>query len=393
MKTYYNLIQKMCNFENTVDLEFNENIYNLEKCKKQWNLFMNQKDAKHLNHIYFLILQLQKTHDLNEFIHKKFSKIHDYINTCFMKDIYDDILDVLCVVQKHYNAFSKLARIYKYSKKPSVNTDLLLCPITDKDRHIKIIHENILYMFTIKDLINIINTSLSNCSSFYAEPKPIKNPYNNLLFNNSSLYNIYFAIKNSDYLMPVLFHQYFLCHFNIINFGTENEYLIRDTYIKRLVYNTNQKNLFDSMKRMIEKNFSHIRINKNIDKDEFIKIMRPYYYLYLTSSFHVHGVEKTYKSLYIFKNKIRELYEYNCRFGRVYYKRQPITRKFRHISDLDHPKFTMQDAVNYELYDNNYIYNNRNSIFHYENNIENDDTAEEEDEEEYEEEYEEEATL
>ena len=48
-----------------------------------------------------------------------------------MKDIYDDILDVLCVVQKHYNAFSKLARIYKYSKKPSVNTDLLLFPITN----------------------------------------------------------------------------------------------------------------------------------------------------------------------------------------------------------------------------------------------------------------------
>ena len=24
-------------------------------------------------------------------------------------------------------------QIYKYSKKPSVNTDLLLCPITDKD--------------------------------------------------------------------------------------------------------------------------------------------------------------------------------------------------------------------------------------------------------------------
>jgi predicted restriction endonuclease len=119
------------------------------------------------------------------------------------------------------------------------------------------------------------------------------------------------------------------------------------------------------MKRMIEKNLRSIKIDDNIDKSRFIKIIRPYYYLYLTKMYHVQGVEKTYKSDELLTKKLKELYDYNCSFGRLMLKREPITHKFKYIHDLDHPKFTMKDAMNYEkdLIHNitsNIIYNETN---------------------------------
>ena len=75
--------------------------------------------------------------------------------------------------------------------------------------------------------------------------------------------------------------------------------------------------------------------------------MRPYYYLYLTANYNVQGIEKTSRASYVFQNKINELYEYNYKFGRVLFIREPITRKFKYIYDLDHPKFTMNDAYKY----------------------------------------------
>jgi hypothetical protein len=324
--------------------EFN---YNVNRIKWDNLKLEGQNDA--LTHMYFFMLSLSSCNNLREFSKKKHEKIYGYNHNEFIKNMTLNLVDILNRSQRHYNALTTFAKIIKYKRQPSIKDDLLLNPITNQIRHMKIIHINTVYLFTIKDLINIINSSLSNCSTFYADPKEIKNPYNNMTFDHHILYNIYYAIKASDYTFPILFHQYYLCNFNLRNYAIENEYLIRDININNILYNTNEKCLFKSMKKMLEKYLKNIRISDDVDKQEFIKIIRPYYYLYLIKMFHVHGVEKTYKSYEMFIKKIHELYEYNCRFGRVMLKRQPISRKFKQVQDLDHPKFTMNDARNYEM--------------------------------------------
>lgn len=347
MQTYFAFIQKLCNCKNVMTFKL-EDEFNFNNSRKIWDNLKIEGQNDALTHMYFFMSGLSSSKNLQEFSKKKHEKIYGYNHNEFMRNMNLNLVDILNRSQRHYNALTTFAKIIKYKRQPSIKDDLLLTPITNHIRHMKIIHINTMYLFTIKDLINIINSSLSNCSIFYADPKEIKNPYNNLSFDHHILYNIYYAIKSSDYTLPILFHQYYLCNFNLRNYAIENEYLIRDINIKNVLYNTNEKCLFKSMKQMLEKHLKNIRISDDVDKPEFIKIIRPYYYLYLIKMFHVHGVEKTYKSYEMFIKKIHELYEYNCRFGRVMLKRQPITRKFKQVQDLDHPKFTMLDAKNYE---------------------------------------------
>ena len=133
-------------------------------------------------------------------------------------------------------------------------------------------------------------------------------------------------------------------------FQMEYEYDIKDTHIKRAVTKTNPSLLFESMKYMLKMMTNkQLKIHKQVNKEEFIKILRPYYYLHLMSHYHIRGLEKTNNALKLLRVKIHELYEFNPRFGRVYLKRMSThPKKFHYVSDLEHPKFTMEDVLTIE---------------------------------------------
>ena len=64
----------------------------------------------------------------------------------------------------------------------------------------------------------IINNALSNSPDFFSVPLVIKNPYNNVPFNKSTLYNIYFNIMSKTYIVSELIHKFFLTNFDINKF-------------------------------------------------------------------------------------------------------------------------------------------------------------------------------
>lgn len=345
MNTYYAILQINCGF-NTVVYPSKVNDY-ISNQKFIDNINKERRNSL-ASRVYFFIQNLSCTKNLKEFTIMKITKIHRILSSTFLKENNEVFLQKLFNTQRHYYAFSKLAQIIRYKKTSQIKQDLFLNPFTEKMQTLKIIHRKIMYEFSIRDLINIINTSLSHCILFFAEPQYIKNPYDNIRFSYAVLYNIYFAIQQSSYIMPALYHQFFLCDFNLHRFKMENEYLIRDTHIKKVIYTTEETSLFRSMKNMLKiYSNENLIVNNKINKPEFIQIMRPYYYLYLTANYNVQGIEKTSRASYVFQNKINELYEYNYKFGRVLFIREPITRKFKYIYDLDHPKFTMNDAYKY----------------------------------------------
>jgi hypothetical protein len=286
----------------------------------------------------------------------KFALLKDVFENIFSnEETREEFLNYFCKMQRIYFLLVKHAYRYKMRKTPvQVSTDVFMTPLREGDgRTLAIVQYGKKYLFSTSDLINIINSSLSHTSYFFAEPLVCKNPYNNIPFNKSTLYNMYFFIKKSTFLLPVLFHYYFMENFNLKRFGEKHEVLIREKSIKRHVEKTCVNELYDEITTILHVNryTRKLYIDNDFPKDRLVNIMRPYlhlYYLYTCSTDLVKrdAYEKE------FNEKMMNFYLYNKRFGRKYYKRDarttnPFIRRGKHkyiISfDDDHLKFHNAD--------------------------------------------------
>lgn len=271
--------------------------------------------------------------------------LYEYLNNMFMPATdKEEILKIFHKSQRTYNGFAKLAQIYKSKNaKSTISTDLYLNEIPTTHTNAICIHTNATnYWFMIGDLCNHIFAALTNSPYYFADPIPIKNPYTNIPFTNAQLYTIYFKVRASTFLLPVLFHKFFLCNFDLVQFRLDNETEIRESFIQRHIHASEEDVLYSEIKLML---FNHRRrskkINQTIPKPEFIKIMRPYLYLCMVAKYHICGLEKVTVAKDVLYDKLEELFEFNPRFGRMYLKRNG-----KISYDLEHPRFGMNDAFN-----------------------------------------------
>ena len=191
-----------------------------------------------------------------------------------------------------YLAFNKLAYIFKYNKARTFKNDTDLCFVPLKNYNNNIILDiydnNLRYKFKISDIISIINKSLSNTVDFFCEPLVIRNPYTNVAFSKSVLYNIYYALKESSYIMPSLFHNFFLANFNLNIFLRQNEATIRDFSINQFILNASydQKcyyvtELLDTYNYYFEDN----NVLDSLTSSQLLLVFSPYIKLYLYSNY------------------------------------------------------------------------------------------------------------
>lgn len=254
-------------------------------------------------------------------IKKKYKFIKQTLNNIFIeKDIKYFFMDKIQEIQKKYFALNKFCFYYKLKKsKLIVTNDLYLNPINNEKNSICIFQDNGIYKFILSDLINIINNSLSNSSYFFSEPLPCKNPYNNIPFNKSTLYNIYFCIKNYNVSIPPLFYFYFLSNFNLTKFREDNEYFIREYVIKEYVKNKSVEILYSDIIVMLSNSNIHyykkIKIHNDFPKKKLVDIMRPYLLLYFISKYSL-NLEKQFNYSRILKNKLTRFFNFNPIFGR-----------------------------------------------------------------------------
>jgi len=248
----------------------------------------------------------------------------------FFKDSYENIfmnhetrekfLAYYLKIQRTYRVLSKFAFLCKYKLSPVfMNKDVYLNTIDeDHPRVFTLVQNNKKYLFSITDLINILNTSLGNSFFFVSEPLPCKNPYTNIPFNKSTLYNIYFFIKKTNFIMPPMFQQYFLSNFNLRKFGEDNEELVREYSIKQYVNNSEIDELYYEINSMLkgDKYGKKMKINPEFPKEKLVEIMRPYLELYYKGT---HTIDEVKRERYIdeFDRKIKRFYEYNKTFGRA----------------------------------------------------------------------------
>lgn len=244
-------------------------------------------------------------------------------NIFYNKTIVNNFINFLCKIQKVYFAFIKLKNIFIYKKSQTqVDYDICLNPINiAKATSLCIYQNNRLYWFLIRDLINIINTALTNAPGFFSEPLVSKNPYNNIPFNKSTLYNIYFAIKYSSIKTPELIHKYFITNFNLNAFTIENEYLIREHVIDNYIKNTPDISLHQALIIMIteyNKRVSPmyiIHVHDKFPKEKLVKILKPYLLLYFRYSYSLIEIVKM-KALRELNTKLKIFTMFNPNFGR-----------------------------------------------------------------------------
>lgn len=285
------------------------------------NESINKRDNTNTNSSFNLIKTIFSIYLNNQDKKNKFIFFEETINNLFLNSITIEFITIFCKLQKIYNALNKCAYLYKFNKSEVVvNTDMCLNEIKITDKNvICIYHMKSRYIFSINDLIKIINTSLTQSYLFFVEPKSCKNPYNNLAFNKSTLYNIYFFIKFKTLINPELIIKFFECNFNLTKFFNKYETLLREYSIQKFVSSSTNSLVVYEIKKMITTfnvlSKKKIIIHEDFPQNKLVEIFKPYVLLYLTSCYSLTPMlkNKAYNKL---NEKLFRFQKFNPHFGR-----------------------------------------------------------------------------
>jgi hypothetical protein len=223
--------------------------------------------------------------------------------------------------QRAYFAFARFANFIRYKKaKCVVDFDLGLNEISQTTKGVICIYENhYTYLFKIHDLIHLFNRALTNSDMFFSNTLMVKNPFSNIPFNKSTLYNIYFYIRFNTLIMPALIHNYFLLHFNIKKFESKFEHLIREKEIQNYIETSSTGTLYSITMTMLQKFFLRFRLKFNIHpdfpKNTLVDIMKPYLLMYYRSLYSLIKSQESRSSSNLNRGLL-EFIDFNPQFGR-----------------------------------------------------------------------------
>tara|TARA_B110000483_G_scaffold13455_1_gene15253 strand:- start:8684 stop:10099 length:1416 start_codon:yes stop_codon:yes gene_type:complete len=278
----------------------------------------------------------EKIPSTTDYVTHKFNKLKYVIIQSYFcnKLIKNRNFNIFCDSQKIYKIFCFLARSYKTKnaiKSENNNNDLYYNDISNFSNksliNIYIDETRTIYTIRMSDMIQIINTSLTYAPDFFAEPYKIKNPWTNVEFTQTELYNIYFNIKSSNFIIPHFFHQFYLNDFNLLEFSSKNEVLLREETIKKFVTNSTFYQKYKYIyKMLIEFNKSHSIIKIDVDFPTK-KIVEVFSYLlndYLIYEYSFISSLKQVSKQYV-KHELKKFKLNNPKFGR-----KIIIKKYNH---------------------------------------------------------------
>ena len=174
MKTFFNILQTIINKKNKT---YPDNPFSICEPYKPYNESVYTEIISHIcfliNKIYF---EEKKSKYTDQYSRNSSAKLFSLIsfleNPFYKKELKETIFDIFSKSQKHYFAFSRLVRIYKTKKYPIVVVnDLTMNPLDINHRNTFLLIENkSLYLFSLNDLVSIIETAIGNSPNFFSEP-------------------------------------------------------------------------------------------------------------------------------------------------------------------------------------------------------------------------------
>lgn len=321
MKTFFNILQTITN---TKHKTYPDEPFKMHE-QSGSNIYTNE-----MYHINFFINTIFGKEKKSEYSDKnkriseaKLKSLNSILEDTFCtNELKEQIFNIFSKSQKCYFAFSHLARIYKTKKYPIVvSHDLTLNSLDiNHTNTFTLIENKSIFLFSLNDIISIIEMAISNSPNFFSDPLPTLNPYTKIQLTNSTLYNIYFKLKESRRLMSTLFHLFFLENFNPKEFSEKNEPMIREYSIKTYVYNSPYTTLHSSVLSMLKNNpfTKKYVIHKDFPKNTLVEIFRPYLFYYFIVNYYIENTTKIYNFNQILYTKLKQFYKYNTTFGRQY---------------------------------------------------------------------------
>ena len=312
MHSFYQIIEKSSENLNNV---FHQIVF---------SYFSIEENIKNIKNKYFFLQEIEE-------------------NIFYTEEMKKEILYFFSQIQKTYFAFSKLASQYKWKKeKIMMDTDLCLNQIDLKDKNvICVFHQENHYLFIISDLINIFTTALTYSPNFFSSPLTIKNPYNNLPFSKSNLYNIYFTLFFKCILIPEIIQKFFQYDFDLDLFEKKNQILLRECAILNYLNNISDEEFVCDTKKMLEsyneKHYKKIEIDCDFPNQRLISIFKPYLFMYYISILSFDYNKKiNYKEA--LEKMLFRLRYYFPRFGK---------KRIKVISLKNHSKTTFEKIVEF----------------------------------------------
>jgi hypothetical protein len=332
MKTFFNILQTLVNIKNksfsTIKLTTS-----LTDAQQQYvKMDYNSELKIYIKFFIKTIMKIEQKHKYETNVLKrnaisKFKSLKQIIENKLMHNtLKDEIINTFIIAQRHHNAFIRLAHIYRLKKHPYIVTnDLYMRPLNVNSNNTFILVETNTkcnFLFNINDIINIIETSICNSPNFFSQPKRPTNPYNNQPLKISTLYNVYYQIKQSNRVMPVLLHLFFLENFNADMFSQQHEATVREYAIKKFVFNSHYSVLYTSVIYMLKQNSftQRLMIHNSFPKKLLVDIFRPFLFYDFIIKYYINDTTKVYEYEHTLLHKLRKFYQYNHLFGRKYYK-------------------------------------------------------------------------
>jgi hypothetical protein len=281
----------------------------------------------------YLFLQLPENYDfIDAFFAKsfwfsgkpKFEVLKEFVGNPFLSKIKkEELIEYFYKTQRLTNFFKKFyikKTYHKYHKYPG-NIDLFHVPLDTYSTRsiIPLVHNNTIYKFRVSDIIRLTNTGLIYAPDLFPEPKFPSNPWTNIPFTETNLYNIYFHMIDNNILLPTLFYNFFRCNWKIEKFICLNEAYLRDVSINHFYDDVSTYTKYSDIIIMLRKYRSVIpdlTIHPQYPKLEVVSNLAHILVHHLRYEY-THNPTYRIKSKITIKRLLRTFFVNNPAFGRI----------------------------------------------------------------------------
>jgi hypothetical protein len=133
----------------------------------------------------------------------------------------------------------------------------------------------------------------------FIDPLIAKNPYTNIPFTKTELFNIYLELRLKGFRIPEFFQKFYECEFNIYEFRLKHDTELRDHGIKQYVKQSTATELYEDVLDMIkEQNLQkRIRIDSGFPINHFVKTMLPYLNMFFLGKYSFSSITRKYANI------------------------------------------------------------------------------------------------